>query len=216
MGIARQLWIRALSPTEQVVGVASYDIGLVAHKHNRPALNLVYACQEVEPRFSVSGFYQTGVNLSTLSFFHTSYDSFGNIVSVLDPSFIQPYTYTAREYDPESGMYFYRTRNYDPKIGRFISEDPIGLLGGINFYSYVGNNPVNDIDPLGLYGTKDCSYYKQACEINGGFYECHMAETACNFFPKKMTPQTAFGSAYRKKIRIVSQKGNVVKKAKLV
>jgi len=72
MGITRQLWIRALGPTGQVVGVASYDNGLAAHKYKRPALNLVYAGREVEPRYPVSGFYQTGVNLSTPFLFHTS------------------------------------------------------------------------------------------------------------------------------------------------
>ena len=41
-------------------------------------------------------------------------------------------------------------RYYDPTIGRFISEDPIGFLGGANFYAYVENNPVDRIDPLGL------------------------------------------------------------------
>jgi RHS repeat-associated protein len=78
------------------------------------------------------------------------YDSFGNIVSMLDPNFKQPYTYTSREYDEETGLYYYRARYYDSTIGRFISEDPIGLLGGINLYSYVGNNAVNFVDPLGL------------------------------------------------------------------
>jgi RHS repeat-associated protein len=112
------------------------------------------------------------------------YDSFGNITYMLDPNFIQPYTYTGREYDPEAGSYYYRARYYNSKIGRFISEDPIGLKGGINQFAYVGNNPVNWVDPLGLYGTKDCSYYQQACETNGGIYECYIAEKACNFFPK--------------------------------
>ena len=41
--------------------------------------------------------------------------------------------YTAREWDPEIGLYYYRARYYDPKIGRFISEDPIGFRGGVNF-----------------------------------------------------------------------------------
>ena len=59
--------------------------------------------------------------------------------------------YTAREWDPETGLYYYRARYYDPKIGRFISEDPIGLQGGdVNFYAYVDNNPVRFLDPLGL------------------------------------------------------------------
>jgi RHS repeat-associated protein len=52
------------------------------------------------------------------------------------------YTYDAASY--------YRARYYDPSIGRFISEDPIQFRGGINFYAYVRNNPVNLTDPFGL------------------------------------------------------------------
>jgi RHS repeat-associated protein len=47
-------------------------------------------------------------------------------------------------------LYFYRARFYDPQARRFISEDPIGLDGGINLYAYVGNNPINREDPMGL------------------------------------------------------------------
>ena len=78
------------------------------------------------------------------------YDSFGNIkqqVGVL----LNPYTYTGREIDTESGLYFYRARYYDSITGRFINEDPIGFAAGDdNFYRYVQNNPINLIDPLGL------------------------------------------------------------------
>ncbi len=61
------------------------------------------------------------------------------------------FTFTGREFDPETGLFYYRTRYYDPSIGRFISEDPIGFLSGdANFYAYVSNNPINWRDPLGL------------------------------------------------------------------
>jgi RHS repeat-associated protein len=80
------------------------------------------------------------------------YDSFGNMTITTNGSISQPYTYTAREYDTETGMYFYRARYYDPKAGRFVTKDPISFAGGdVNLYAYVGNNPGNRIDPLGLY-----------------------------------------------------------------
>jgi RHS repeat-associated protein len=58
--------------------------------------------------------------------------------------------FTGREWDPETGLYYYRARYYDPSIGRFLSEDPIGLEGGVNYFRYVGNNPVTATDPDGL------------------------------------------------------------------
>jgi len=82
-----------------------------------------------------------------------TYSSFGKIESQLDPNFVQPYTFTARELDPETGLYHYRTRMYDSLIGRFLHEDPIGFFGGdVNLYSYVGNRPVVLIDPNGTGG----------------------------------------------------------------
>ncbi len=41
-------------------------------------------------------------------------------------------------------------RYYDPELGRFLSEDPIGITGGLNLYAYAGNDPVNRWDPTGL------------------------------------------------------------------
>jgi RHS repeat-associated protein len=76
-----------------------------------------------------------------------SYDSFGNGASTLSR-----YGYTGREWDADANLYYYRNRWYDPQEGRFISEDPIGLEGGINSYAYVGNSPMNLIDPSGLDG----------------------------------------------------------------
>ena len=61
-----------------------------------------------------------------------------------------PYCYTGREFDSHD-LYYYRARYYDPNIGRFISSDPIEFLAGdVNFYRYVGGDPVNFVDPTGL------------------------------------------------------------------
>lgn len=60
-----------------------------------------------------------------------------------------PSQYTGREND-QTGLYYYRARYYHPTLKRFISEDPIGLAGGINTYTYVAGNPLRYADPLGL------------------------------------------------------------------
>jgi len=79
------------------------------------------------------------------------YSVFGKIVDETgDSTLANPFTYTAREYDKETGNYYYRARYYSPEMGRFISEDPLGLAVDNNFYQYTINNPINMVDPLGL------------------------------------------------------------------
>jgi RHS repeat-associated protein len=74
-----------------------------------------------------------------------TYDGYGNTVG----STKTRYGYTGRERDSLTGLMYYRARFYDPQLGRFISEDPIGLKGGVNQYSYAEGDPVNGIDPFG-------------------------------------------------------------------
>ncbi len=75
------------------------------------------------------------------------YDAYGNLLAGGTTS---GYAFTGREWDPETGLYYYRARYYDPRLGRFVSEDPIRLSGGLNFFAYVSNNPILRTDPLGL------------------------------------------------------------------
>lgn len=82
-----------------------------------------------------------------------TYDSFGNLVAS-SGSLVNSFRYTGREFDPETNLYYYRARYYDSNPGRFLSEDPIDFAGGINFYAYVQNDPLNLADPLGLRATK--------------------------------------------------------------
>jgi RHS repeat-associated protein len=77
------------------------------------------------------------------------YDTFGNIAAS-GGSFVNPYLYTGRDYDSETGLQYYRARYYDPQIGRFIGEDPIRFRAGVNFFKYVKNSPPTFKDAYGL------------------------------------------------------------------
>jgi RHS repeat-associated protein len=83
-----------------------------------------------------------------------TYDAYGNSAG----SARTRYGFTGRERDSVTGLMYYRARWYDAQVGRFISEDPIGLAGGINSFAYVGNDPQNGTDPTGLYDI-DVHYY---------------------------------------------------------
>ncbi len=77
-----------------------------------------------------------------------SYEAFGEKLTI--PSNVNnPFQYCGEYYDVESGLIYLRNRYYDPEVGAFISEDPI--QDGMNWYVYCSNNPVNFVDPLGLF-----------------------------------------------------------------
>jgi RHS repeat-associated protein len=119
-----------------------------------------------------------------------TYDSFGKVTSTTG-GFTQPFRYTGREWDAETGLYYYRARYYDSQIGRFLSEDPLMFSsGGVNFYNYVSNNSTNLVDPLGLFPTpvrwpnaktRPCSpvEYSECSKICGskGVQSCRVSMT---------------------------------------
>ena len=78
------------------------------------------------------------------------YGIFGEITQT-QGSLAQPYGYTGRKYDVESGLYYYRARAYDPNVGKFLQVDPIEFASGTySLYSYVSNQPTKYSDPSGL------------------------------------------------------------------
>lgn len=77
-----------------------------------------------------------------------TFEPFGN-TSITGAATTNSFAYTGRELDA-TGLYFYRARYYNPQLQRFISEDPIGFMGGINKYDYVLDSPTNFNDPSGL------------------------------------------------------------------
>jgi RHS repeat-associated protein len=87
-----------------------------------------------------------------------AYTPFGEpIATAKGDGTAQPLRFMGRELDASARLYNVRNRWYDPELGRFISEDPIGIDGGLNTYSYVANDPMNGRDPSGL------NPYQQGC-----------------------------------------------------
>jgi RHS repeat-associated protein len=78
------------------------------------------------------------------------YKPFGEAGVHPQSTVVNNFRFAGQYYDEETGLHYNYHRYYDPKTGRYLTPDPIGLLGGINLYSYAVNNPVNAIDPFGL------------------------------------------------------------------
>ncbi|MCB9772145.1 MAG: RHS repeat-associated core domain-containing protein [Candidatus Omnitrophica bacterium] len=108
------------------------------------------------------------------------YDSFGNILVDTAPTFSVPFGFAGGLHDRDVGLVRFGFRDYDPATGRWTAKDPIGFDGGdvdlygyvdsvgkliseTNLYAYTGNDPINRIDPLGLYWGED--------QFNWWFYE---------------------------------------------
>jgi RHS repeat-associated protein len=66
-------------------------------------------------------------------------------------SVVNNFRFLGQYYDQETGLHYNYHRYYDPKTGRYLTPDPIGLAGGINLFIHSRNNPINAIDPLGLF-----------------------------------------------------------------
>ncbi|MEZ4713145.1 MAG: RHS repeat-associated core domain-containing protein [Caldilineaceae bacterium] len=77
------------------------------------------------------------------------YDAFGNVFLDTNPG-LQPFGFAGGLYDNDTHLVRFGARDYDAEVGRWTTKDPIGFeSGNTNLYTYVGNDPVNLIDPSG-------------------------------------------------------------------
>lgn len=127
-----------------------------------------------------------GVNIQTNGFYFATSDGRGNVTSLIraqsstpsvrydyspfgevirasgDIAKLNPIRFSSKYYDDEAGVIYYGERYYHPAHGRWVSPDPLGELGGLNLYGFVGNDPYNYYDPYGL-ALRDW--------VNGGWLE---------------------------------------------
>ncbi len=85
------------------------------------------------------------------------YDSFGNVINDTNSSFEIPFGFAGGLHDRNTGLVRFGFRDYDPDIGRWTAKDPIFFAGGdVDLYGYCLNDPVNWVDPLGLWDLIEC------------------------------------------------------------
>jgi RHS repeat-associated protein len=118
------------------------------------------------------------------------YDPWGNIEEEFNPQGIEQNIRLPGQYhDRETGLYYNRHRYYDSNVGSYINQDPIGLMGGFNFYLYVENQPIRYLDPKGLCTVKH--FIKKADTPKGA--------SSCSYDGKNFAapPGTNFSDVYK-------------------
>jgi len=113
------------------------------------------------------------------------YDSFGNIIADSNPGVTVPFGFAGGLHDRDTGLVRFGFRDYDPNVGRWTAKDPIGFEGGnVDLYGYCLNDPVNLLDPLGLYS------FQQFLGDTAGY--AAVAGVASVFTPGGQTAATVF------------------------
>jgi RHS repeat-associated protein len=100
------------------------------------------------------------------------YDPFGKLLYSSGPmANDNPFRFSTKYQDDETGLVYFGFRFYSPQLGRWINRDPISEPGGLNLYAFVGNNPIVQIDRLGLVTFKQLNEIASAMGLKPAEYK---------------------------------------------
>lgn len=132
----------------------------------------------------------------------TIFDSSQNQIDPLDA--MNPYRFSGKRVDNETGLIYFGKRYYSPELGRWISLDRAGFIDGLNRYAYVHNNPLSNVDHYGLFSfsafwKKVCSFFSEMKNlisqvVENLSFEKRMSHTAKSKFLHSF--ETYFGKGF--------------------
>ncbi|MEL6370287.1 MAG: RHS repeat-associated core domain-containing protein [Pseudomonadota bacterium] len=142
----------------EYIYIGLLPVGFIDHSGTSPVLYFVHADQVMNPLKLTDG--------SAVTVWDRVATHFGEEYLV-GGSLTQPLRFPGQTNDSETELFQNWHREYDPALGRYVQSDPIGLLGGINTYVYVGGNPLTQIDPTGELGFAGAAYGAVAGGVGG-------------------------------------------------
>ena len=113
----------------------------------------------MQPSLLKTAFYHSDGNGNVTALVSTNglivaryhYDPYGNTLAASGPlAEANVYRFSSKEWHANAGLYYYGYRFYEPNLQRWLNRDPVQEFGGLNLYTYVGNDALNEIDLLGL------------------------------------------------------------------
>jgi RHS repeat-associated protein len=113
------------------------------------------------------------------------YNPYGQVIGLSGGSMTNQnvYRFSSKDQMPNSGLYYYGYRFYDPNLQRWLNRDPLGKDGGVNLFSFVGNDSANNIDRLGLFGS---DVHDRYWELDSGWTDSYWPWSCHLHFPRDL------------------------------